>query len=196
MDAQSDLFAPPEARAAALEGLLYRLDLISPDEEAALARRIAELPFAAFAFQGWYGNRRTVYFGRRYDFDRRVVEEAPPIPGFLLPLRDKVAALAGRPAEDFVQALVIEYTPGAGIGWHRDRPQFGVVAGVSLLAPCSMRLRRKAGEGWDRAAQPLAPRSAYLLTGPARHVWEHSIAPMKTLRYAVTFRTLAEPAQG
>ena len=192
MDAQIDLFAPASDKAAGPQGLRYQADLISPAEAAALAEHIAGLPFAPFAFQGWYGNRRTVYFGYRYDFDRRVVEAAAPIPDFLLPLREKVAAFAGRPAEDFVQALVIEYAPGAGIGWHRDRPQFGVVAGVSLLAPCSLRLRRKAGEGWERTALPIEPRSVYLLTGRVRSQWEHSIVPMKELRYAVTFRTLAE----
>jgi alkylated DNA repair dioxygenase AlkB len=37
----------------------------------------------------------------------------------------------------------------------------------------------------------LAPRSAYLLTGEARHAWRHSIPATKELRYSVTFRTLS-----
>jgi alkylated DNA repair dioxygenase AlkB len=36
------------------------------------------------------------------------------------------------------------------------------------------------------------PRSAYLLSGPARQDWEHSIAPGDTLRFSITFRTLSD----
>lgn len=98
---------------------------------------------------------------------------------------------AGLPAEDFVQALVNEYQPGAGIGWHRDRPVYGRILGVSLLSPCIMRLRQKRGAGWARAGAPLAPGSAYLLSGEVRRDWEHSITPMTALRYSITFRTQA-----
>jgi alkylated DNA repair dioxygenase AlkB len=88
-------------------------------------------------------------------------------------------------------ALVTEYAPGAGIGWHRDRPVFADVIGISLLAPCRFRLRRKQGETWQRAALDLAPRSTYLLRGPVRYEWQHSIVPMEELRYSVTFRSRA-----
>jgi len=65
------------------------------------------------------------------------------------------------------------------------------VVGVSLLAPCTLRLRRRVGRGFERSAQALEPRSAYLLSGAARSDWEHSIAPLAELRYSVTFRSLA-----
>jgi alkylated DNA repair protein (DNA oxidative demethylase) len=42
-----------------------------------------------------------------------------------------------------VQALLIRYDPGAGIGWHRDRPLFEHVVGISLGAPATMRFRRR-----------------------------------------------------
>ena len=129
-------------------------------------------------------------FGYRYDYDRRAVVEAAPFPSFLLSLTRKVGDTFGRPAEAFLQVLVNEYRPGAGIGWHRDKAQFDEVVGVSLLAPCNLRFRRKAGDTWDRASLTVEPRSAYLLSGPARREWEHSIPALDRLRYSITLRTL------
>ncbi|MBO9708782.1 MAG: alpha-ketoglutarate-dependent dioxygenase AlkB [Caulobacter sp.] len=171
------------------EGFRYRPELIGRDEEQALVRHIEALPFKPFEFHGYTGARRVVSFGWRYDFARHVLEPAAAIPDFLLPLRDKVAAFSGLEAEAFRQVLVLEYAPGAGIGWHRDRPQFREIAGVSLLAACPFRLRRRRGEGWDRATARVEPRSAYMLDGPSRTDWEHSIPPLDALRYSVTFRT-------
>ena len=174
------------------EGLVYAPGLIDEEEERALAARIALLPFKPFEFHGFTGNRRTVSFGLHYAFDGSGLGEAEPIPGWLHPLRARAAALAGREAGEFVHALVIEYAPGAGIGWHRDRPVFGDVVGISLLAPAPLRFRRRAGAKWQRFTLTAEPGSAYLLQGPARHEWEHSIPPLETLRYSVTLRTLAK----
>lgn len=184
---QTSLFDQP----AAPDGFAYRADLLTPAEEVALVRELANLPFAPFDFHGHLANRQVVGFGSRYDYAAREVRPAPPIPGFLLPLREKIADFAGHPAAAFEQVLINHYPPGAGIGWHRDRAQFEDVVGVSLLAPCVMRFRRKAGERWDRLSVPVEPRSAYRLSGPSRHAWEHSIAPMIASRYSITFRTLA-----
>ncbi|MER8595966.1 MULTISPECIES: alpha-ketoglutarate-dependent dioxygenase AlkB [unclassified Mesorhizobium] len=184
---QGDLFAAADDLP---EGFRYQPELITPDEEAALASQLATLPFQPFDFYGHLANRRVVGFGQRYDYDRGEVVEAPPIPGFLLPLREKVAAFARLPAETFVQVLINEYRPGAGIGWHRDKPHFEAVAGVSLLAACSFRLRRKNGTRWDRKTVTVDPRSAYLMTGAARNEWEHSIPPVAEHRYSITLRTL------
>ncbi|MBZ9674449.1 alpha-ketoglutarate-dependent dioxygenase AlkB [Mesorhizobium sp. ES1-1] len=184
---QPDLFG---AGSDLPEGFLYQAELITPNEESELTRHLEGLPFQAFDFHGHLANRRVVGFGLRYDYDRRQVVEAPPIPGFLLPLRDKVAAFAGRPAEAFAQVLINEYRPGAGIGWHRDKPHFDEVAGVSLLASCDFRLRRKNGTKWDRRTILVEPRSAYLMTGPSRSEWEHSIPPLAEHRYSITLRTL------
>lgn len=175
------------------EGLRYRSDLISPADEAALVEKIATLPFRPFEFHGYLGNRRTVSFGFRYDFGDQRMHDAELVPGFLLPLRERAADFAGLDESELVHALVTEYATGAGIGWHRDRPIFADVIGISLLAPCRFRLRRKDGNKWQRAALDLAPRSAYLMRGPVRYDWQHSIAPMEELRYSVTFRSLAEP---
>ncbi|WP_164768969.1 alpha-ketoglutarate-dependent dioxygenase AlkB [Mesorhizobium sp. M7A.F.Ca.US.005.03.2.1] len=172
------------------EGFFYQPELITAQEETELARHLEGLPFEAFDFRGHLANRCVVGFGLRYDYDRRQVVEAPPIPDFLLSLRDKIAALAGRPANAFAQVLINEYRPGAGIGWHRDKPHFEDVAGVSLLAPCSFRLRRKNGAKWDRRTIVVEPRSAYLMTGPSRTEWEHSIPAVDLHRYSITLRTL------
>ncbi|HEX9965433.1 MAG TPA: alpha-ketoglutarate-dependent dioxygenase AlkB [Allosphingosinicella sp.] len=185
---QPDLFEKPPPPAPA--GLVYAAGLVGPDEEEALAGRIAALPFKPFEFHGFTGNRRTVSFGLHYAFDGSGLREAEPIPDWLRPLRARAAALAGLEPEAFVHALVIEYAPGAGIGWHRDRPVFGDVAGISLLAPAPLRFRRRAGAKWERFTLTAEPRSAYLLRGEARHEWEHSIPPVETLRYSVTLRTL------
>jgi alkylated DNA repair dioxygenase AlkB len=128
----------------------------------------------------------------QYRFDGSGLAEAEPIPGWLLPLRARAAAFAGLAPDALVHALLIEYDTGAGLGWHRDRPVFGDVVGVSLLSAAPLRFRRKRAGKWDRYTLPAAPRSAYLLRGPARSEWEHSLAPVATRRYSATFRTMAE----
>jgi alkylated DNA repair dioxygenase AlkB len=194
MPEQLALFDSP--RPAEPEGLAYAPELITPEAEAALAAEIERLPFAPFAFQGWEGKRRVVSFGWRYDFTDARLHPAEPLPAWLEPLRERAAEVAGVAAEAFVHALVTEYARGAGIGWHRDRPQFGDVVGVSLLSPCTLRFRRREGAGWSRATLLVEPRSAYLLRGLARTEWEHSIAAVDALRYSITFRTLRPSASG
>lgn len=172
------------------EGLRYRPDFLLPAEEAALFERFKTLPFKEFEFQGFLGKRRTVSFGWHYAFDGSGLHEAAAMPDFLLPVRRKAAEFLDVGEDALQHALIIEYAPGAGIGWHRDRPVFGDVVGISLLAPARMRFRRKQGEKWERSSLIAEPRSAYLLQGPARSEWEHSIPPMEALRYSITFRTL------
>jgi alkylated DNA repair dioxygenase AlkB len=172
------------------EGMLYREDFIGKEEEQKLAGAIARLELKPFEFHGFQGNRRTASFGLHYAFDGSGLRRTEPIPGWLLPIRKRAATLIGREAEAIEHALLIEYAPGAGIGWHRDRPVFDDVVGISLLAPARLRFRRKSGEKWERKALIAEPRSAYALLGPARHEWEHSIPPMEELRYSITFRTL------
>ena len=107
-----------------------------------------------------------------------------------MPLREGVGELAGVAADALGEVLLTEYSPGAGIGRHRDAPMFGVVAGVSLLGACRFRFERGKGPERVTRALTLAPRSAYLLTGETRALWSHSIPPTKERRYSVTFRTL------
>lgn len=138
-----------------------------------------------------------VSYGASYDYGAGDLVPAPPVPGFLLPLRDKVASWAGISPEEFAYALINEYRPGTPLGWHRDRPEFGDVAGVSLGTPARMRLRRHPpGPREKSIAIDLEPRSAYLIQGEARWNWQHSVPPTPGLRYSITFRTLrrADPA--
>ena len=184
--AQPELFDTP-----LLPGLAYAPELITATEEEALIDRLADVPMAPFRFHGWTGKRQTASFGWRYDFNDASFSPAAPIPDFLLGVRDKAAAFAGLSADDVVQALVVRYDPGAGIGWHRDRPVFEEVVGVSLGQPATLRFRRRTANGFKRVALPLAPRSAYHLSGVARHDWEHSIAEMEVRRWSITFRSLS-----
>lgn len=190
---QLSLFDAPAPSPPA--GLVYRDELISQAEEADLVAAVAALPFAPFDFHGFKGNRRIVSFGGRYDFAAGRLREAEPLPGPLLPLQSRAAAFAGLKPDELRQVLVTEYAPGAGIGWHRDRPEFDKVVGVSLNSACVMRFRRGRTGAWERRSLPLARRSAYLLDGPARTEWMHSIAPGTELRYSITFRSLRRNAQ-
>jgi alkylated DNA repair protein (DNA oxidative demethylase) len=173
-----------------VDGFLYRDDIIDTAEEAALIEHFDALPFAPFDLRGFKGHRETVAFGSRFDFTQARVRDAAPIPDWLAGLKASAANFAGLPDEDLHQALVTRYAPGAGIGWRRDRPEYGKVVGVSLSSACVLRLRRLEAGRWLRRAADLAPRSAYLLDGPVRDDWRHSIVPAERLRYSVTVRTL------
>ena len=172
------------------EGLRYAPDVIAHEQENALLAELPRLPFKEFEFHGFVGKRRVVSFGWRYDFNGGGLVEVDPMPQFLLPAREVAARFAGLEPAALEHAHIIEYRPGAAIGWHKDRPDFDDVIGLSLLSPCTFRLRRKAGAKWERRAFEAEPRSAYLLRGPARTEWEHSIPPRPTLRYSITFRSL------
>ena len=187
---QGDLFAAPSWP----EGFAYRDEAITPDEERALAEQFARLPLAPFAFHGFLGRRRVVSYGWRYDYAGRALRPSDEIPGLLLPLRERAAEIAGVAAQSLQQVLVTEYAPGAAIGWHRDKPMFEDVVAISFLAPCTLRLRRRRDEGWDRHSIELRPRSAYLLRGPSRRDWEHSIPPVGQLRFSLTFRNFTAAA--
>ena len=177
------------------EGFAYREAFITPDHERTLARAIAGVEFAAFEMRGVVARRRVAFFGQSYDEG-----PAQPIPDFLLPLRETIAAWADIDPEAFAMALINEYGPGAPIGWHRDAPQYDKVAGVSLLSACRMKLRpyvaprdlAAPGRSPRRTTHEivLEPRSAYLIRGLARSGYEHSIPAVAALRYSITFRTL------
>lgn len=183
----ADLFGAPS-----LPGLTPADAFVSAAEEVDLIAAIDREPLAPFRFQGWLGKRLTTSFGWRYDFDDASFRQGTPLPDWLLPLRDRAADFAGLPGEAFEHALLIRYDPGAGIGWHKDRPVFEHVVGISLGNSATMRFRRRRPGGFDRFAVPLAPRSVYHLSGEARHQWEHSIAPMEVPRWSITFRSLSD----
>ena len=187
MSAQAELF---EEGSRLPSGLLHQPGFLSRDEEATLLEGIRSLELREAAYKEYTAKRRVASFGAGYDFDANELTPAPVMAPFLLPLREKVAAWAGVAAEEFGYALVSEYQPGTQLGWHRDVPQFEMVAGVSLAGSARMRFRRfpprpRAGI----LVLDLGPRSAYLLREEARWGWQHSIAPTPELRYSITFRT-------
>ena len=172
------------------EGFQYRPDFIDPETEQSLIGELQKLDFSPFQFHGFEGKRRVVSFGWRYDFNGGGLQKTNEFPSFLLPIRDAAAAAFGLEGSSLEQALLNEYGRGASIGWHKDRPVFGDVVGISLLSPCTFRFRRKAGTKWERRSVRAEPRSAYLLRGPSRHEWEHSIPAVAEQRYSITFRCL------
>ena len=174
------------------EGFRYRTGVISAEYEARLINDIRPLPFKEFEFLEYTGKRRVVSFGWRYDYDSKTLNRAADMPPFIVELREVAALFAEVKPESLQQALVTEYQAGAPIGWHRDKAQYGDVIGLSLLSSCQFRLRRKLGDAWQRYSLTAAPRSAYLMRGPSRTEWEHSIPPVDTLRYSVTFRNFRE----
>jgi DNA oxidative demethylase len=175
-----------------LAGLHQAGELVTLAEEQVLIASIDAAELSPFRFHGWLGKRLTSSYGWRYDFDDASFAPVEPIPDWLLPFRAKAAGFACLEPGELVQALLLRYDPGAGIGWHRDRPVFEHVIGISLGAAATMRFRRRKPGGFDRASVPLAPRSIYRLTGEARHKWEHSIAAMEVTRWSITFRSLSE----
>jgi alkylated DNA repair dioxygenase AlkB len=172
----------------------YRADFITPADEQALLEAIAAVAFSDFAMRGVVARRRVAFFGQSYDR-----ESAGPLPAFLMPLRARLAEWARIEPDTFAMALINEYRPGSPIGWHRDAPQYDIVAGVSLLSTCRMKFRpyrspSSAGPAASRRSATheitLTPRSAYLMTEESRKAYEHHIPPVAELRYSVTFRTL------
>jgi alkylated DNA repair dioxygenase AlkB len=188
---QIDLFAPP-----LLAGLDYAADFLSEAEEANLIEQINAAPLTPFRFQQWTGKRLTTSYGWTYDFENGHFGPTDPMPNWLLPIRDRAARFAGLAPELLIQALLIRYDRGAGIGWHRDRPVFDQVVGISLGAGAPMRFRRRTQSRFDRRTVPLEPRSIYQLSGEVRQEWEHSIAEMEVPRWSITFRSLKNRRDG
>jgi alkylated DNA repair dioxygenase AlkB len=180
----ADLFGAPTSP----PGFRYAASLLTGAEERKFAAIFETLPLKPFEFHGYLGNRRIVSYGWRYDYAGRTLRAAEPMPDFLTPLKEIASAFSGIAAEDFQHALVTEYAPGAGIGWHRDKPMFEKVVALSFLAPCTLRFRQREGNLWRRHAADIDPRSGYMMQDDARETWEHSIPAMDKLRYSVTFR--------
>jgi alkylated DNA repair protein (DNA oxidative demethylase) len=175
------------------EGFLYQPDALTCEEQAALLGHISTLSFAPVLFRGYTASRRAIHFGVGYDFDHRALSDAAGIPDFLLPIRERAAALVHLDPSTFSEALIMEYPPGSVIGWHRDAPKFGpIVLGVSLGSAARMRFKKPGVTPGEviRASIDLEPRSIYALTGDARSVWQHSIPAVNALRYSITFRSV------
>jgi alkylated DNA repair dioxygenase AlkB len=193
MERQSALFPEMEEGPTEFEprGFRYRDEIVTDAEQVGLVESIQQLDLKPFEFHGHLGNRRVASFGLKYDYSRRSIDRASQMPAFLDHLLIRIAEFAGTNPEAFRQVGVSEYREGAGIGWHKDKQEFGIIVGVSLLASATMRFRRANGGGWTRVSHTVKPRSIYILDGEARTEWEHSIPPLRDLRYSITFRTLS-----
>ena len=152
---------------------------------------IATLPLQPFQFGAYEGKRRVASFGFRYDYTLKRLQEADPMPSWLVRLIGSVEAFGG-PSIKIQQVLCTEYDVGVGIGWHRDKPHFDRIFGLSLGAPCKFRFRRPAGDKWQRYTLDAEPRSLYGMSGDSRMIWEHSIPGVEAPRYSITFRTMAD----
>jgi alkylated DNA repair dioxygenase AlkB len=170
--------------------LRYEPEFLTPAQESALLDAIAGTDWSEVRMHGVIAKRRVAHYGWRYEYLSWQLEEGPPIPEYLQAVRSRLAKWAGVADDDLGEALVTEYPPGAGIGWHRDAPQFGIVAAVSLGGACRMRFRLQQDPAGEKREIELLPRSAYLIDGPARSQWQHHIPPTRELRYSITFRTL------
>lgn len=175
------------------QGLVYIPNFLTVAEEEALLARFQQLEFYDFVLQGQAAKRKVHHFGYRYEFYSQHVEAIEEFPDWLREIRDRAAPFAGLKSESLEQALVAKYDPGAGIGWHRDAPAFGpTVVGVSIASNDIMRFRRTMADAFEHYKQPLERRSLYVLSGPARSVWQHSLAPVKEQRFSLTLRTVKE----
>jgi alkylated DNA repair dioxygenase AlkB len=172
-------------------GLHYAPEFISPVDEKELIAGIAALPLQPFQFGAFEGHRRVKSFGFRYDYTLQKLTPSEPIPEWLERIARAVECFGELPPGSVRQVLCTEYDVGVGIGWHRDKPHFDKVFGISLGSACRFRFRRRQEGGkWERFAQQAEPRSIYLMDGEARSSWEHSIPPVEQQRYSITFRTM------
>jgi alkylated DNA repair dioxygenase AlkB len=190
---QAELFEPP--RPIPIPGLRYQTEFLSSAQERSLIQVLQSLPLKEAQYRQWRANRRMVSYGGTYDFSAHELLPADPVPPFLFPLRERIAAWVGLSASDFNHALIAEYRPDTQLGWHRDVPNFGSVVGVSLAGAARMRFRPYPpvlGQRKAVFALALEPRSIYAMQNAARWQWQHAVSPTKMLRYSITFRTLAD----
>jgi len=177
-------------------GFRYIPSLLTEDQERGLLEHCRSLQFDEVRMHGQVARRVVRHFGMQYAFESAAISPGPPIPDWLMEVRDRAAQLLSVSPSALAEALVTYYPPGATIGWHRDAPVFGDVVGVSLGSACEMRFQHGQGEERRVFQQRLEPRSAYILSGPARNRWQHSIPPVATDRYSLTFRTLRRRVAG
>jgi alkylated DNA repair dioxygenase AlkB len=185
-----------EVPAKVPDGFFYHQNFVAEAEEHEFIREIQKIHLAPFKYYQFIGKRRTASFGWQYEFGKSEITTAPEMPAFLLPVRTRAGNFFNIDPNSLIQTSIIEYSTGSPIGWHRDIPHFGVVVGISLGAACRMRFRRysrvrsKNLKRDEILSIELQARSIYLMSGPSRESWQHSIPPVKELRYAIMMRTL------
>ena len=175
------------------DGFEYFRNFLTVQEETNLASEISKINLHTFIFQGFEAKRKVASFGYDYSFEKRNLSKGKEIPAVFDYLIKKVSTHLDISPENFAELLVTEYPIGSVINWHRDAPPFDVIVGISLMADCTFRLRphdkMKQGRG-SVISFPIMRRSLYVMRGPARTDWQHSIAPVAEIRYSITLRTL------
>jgi len=186
-------------------GLVYRPDFLTPAEEEIIIANIENLPLENALHTVHTGSqgedlevearRRHMGFGWGWDYKRKVLVPGEPLPRFMRGMQMKIAKYLQIAPERVAEALINEYTPGTAIGWHVDNEGFDKIIGISLAGWARMRFRplkykNQKKESKDVISIEAEPRSAYIMQGDVRWKWQHSVAPVTTLRYSITFRTL------
>lgn len=173
------------------EGLVYKPEFISKSEEEILLAYCDTLPLKQSRLNGYVAKRNYLHFGWDYNHKTNAFIPGEPLPRFLEPCVRKIAKWLDIPRSRIVEALLLEYPPGAAIGWHVDRERFQHIVGISFGGWCTMRWRKNVKVERDHILKlDLEPRSAYVMQNDIRWKWQHSVPPTKTLRYSLTFRTL------
>jgi len=179
-------------------GFIYVPDFLTYEEELYLNEQVSKTECHTFIFQGFRAKRRVASFGYDYSFDKRALTKGTEIPESFHSLLDKVSKYLAISKDDFAELLVTEYPVGSVINWHRDAAPFDLIAGISLSADCVFRLRPhdKTKQGRNALISiPVKRRSLYIMKDNARTDWQHSIAPVKEIRYSITLRTLKAKKQ-
>jgi alkylated DNA repair dioxygenase AlkB len=178
-------------------GALYVAEFIDLPMQDALIAAVDERPWIEDL------KRRVQHYGYRYDYRARTVTSDAylgPLPDWATDLADMLHGKSWfEKSPD--QLIVNEYLPGQGISAHVDCvPCFGdVIVSISLLSTCEMVFKERGTD--DRREAVLEPRSALLLSGPARFDWTHEIPARKSdtvngqqltrsRRLSLTFRTV------
>lgn len=189
---QPGLFEPDGIAAFEPLGLAYQEEFITKGEEADLIDLILTLPLRQAIYKQYTARRRVLSFGWSYDYDANALVDAADIPAEFDFLRKRIAAWTGVADHAFAQLLIADYPPGTPLGWHRDVPDYELIAGVSLGSAATLRFRPyPPTPGVKSVLRELeaAPRSAYSMRGPARWKWQHSVPPTPAQRWSLTFRT-------
>ena|GEM_PF-568115 len=171
------------------EGFRYVFDFMSPAEEQNILAELRQLNFQSVVMRGRVAKRTVAHFGFDYIYNTQQARPSKAIPPFLQHIISKAALIAGLPDDAFNQVLINRYPAGAGIHGHKDAPAFDeTIVGISLGAPAVMRLHHRTPTVVQSFKLTLEPRSLYILSGTVRSEWEHSVDPVKNLRYSITFR--------
>lgn len=174
-------------------GFIYIPDFITKEDESELYKEVSGIELHTFMFQGFEAKRKVASFGYDYSFEKAKLTRGKEIPPAFNKLIGMVAGELKISPDDFAELLVTQYPPGSVINWHRDAPPFDIIAGISLMADCTFRLRPHKEAVRSRKTVisfPVHRRSLYIIQGESRTDWQHSISPVKAERYSITLRTL------